>query len=99
MPTRNLTVRGDRLDYLEREALTDAEALDEDATPDKASAEVARADAERLRHERLNAEADLAASAERAADAAVTVHEREAEEAREEAAEAKRQRELAEEAR
>jgi hypothetical protein len=52
----------ERLDYLERDALADAETLEEDATLDRAAAEVARADAERLKRERLKVEADLAAS-------------------------------------
>ena len=87
----------ERLDYLERDALSEAETLEEDAALDKASAEVARANAERLRRERLRAEADLAASEERAASSAATAYEREAQGAREEAVEAKRRRRLAEE--
>ena len=54
----------ERLDYLERDALSDAETLEEDATLDKVAADEARAEAKRLRRERLKAEADLAATDE-----------------------------------
>jgi hypothetical protein len=87
-----------RLEQLERDALSDAEALEQDAALDEVAAETARADAERLKRERVRLEADLAGAEERSANVAAAAHEREAEEARAIAGEAKRRRESAERA-
>ena len=81
-----------RLETLERDALADAEALEDEAALDEAAAEVARENAETLRRERLQTETAAAEWQEKMANASAVEHEHAAQNARARAAKAKLER-------
>jgi hypothetical protein len=78
-----------RLEYLEREALEDAEAWEDEAERDEAAAEGAREDAESLRRERVDTQNAAAEWQEKMANASAVEHEHAAQNAHATAAQAK----------
>jgi hypothetical protein len=78
-----------RLEFLERDALADAAALEVEAERDEAAAEAARDDAEFLRRERLQTEITAADWEEKIAKASAVEHQHAAQNARATAANAK----------
>ena len=78
-----------RLEFLERDALADAEELEDEAERDQTAAEIAREDAEIARRERLETETAAAEWQEKLATASAVEHEHAAHTARARAANAK----------